>query len=208
MLLLVLYQVWTNRNSAMHSDVGRNKHALSGVTSMPAWYSLPRREWSLSQCQGSMLFWLASNDTQWFRWIHFASYGYLPNSLELFIVYVIDHLPWKHVKFCDFPWISLLIGSFVNVNILNIFLPRHCHSLHASNPLPRVKNCYRPILELWSIVIVNTYCVFSALMLLVGWQEGHPAWKNGVVGCWHGYLSGARCRLAYSPAAIHCLLLQ
>ena len=32
-----------------------------------------------------------------------------------------------------------------------------------------------------------------------------------MVGCWHGYLSGARCRLAYGPAdAIdtHCLLLQ
>jgi len=30
-------------------------------------------------------------------------------------------------------------------------------------------------------------------MLLVGWQEGHLACKNSVVGCWHGYLSGARC---------------
>ena len=92
---------------------------------------------------------------------------------------------------------------------------------------------------------------FSALTLLVGWQEGHPAcnktewwgadvcvracvrvivllpsvlwccwlggrkgiWpvKNWVVGCWHGYLSEARCRLAYGPAdaiATHCLLLQ
>jgi len=32
-----------------------------------------------------------------------------------------------------------------------------------------------------------------------------------VVGCWRGYLSGARCRLAYGPAdasATHCLLLQ
>ena len=32
-----------------------------------------------------------------------------------------------------------------------------------------------------------------------------------VVGCWGGYLSGARCRLAYGPAdatATHCLLLQ
>ena len=38
---------------------------------------------------------------------------------------------------------------------------------------------------------------FSALMLLVG--------------CWRGYLSGARCRLAFSPAdatATHCLLIQ
>ena len=35
--------------------------------------------------------------------------------------------------------------------------------------------------------------------------------KNWAVGCWHGYLSGARCRLAYGPAdstATHCLLLQ
>ena len=54
-------------------------------------------------------------------------------------------------------------------------------------------------------------CAFSALTLLVGRQEGHPACKNRVVGCWRGYLSGARCRLAYGPAdatATHCLLLQ
>jgi len=52
---------------------------------------------------------------------------------------------------------------------------------------------------------------FSALTLLVGWQEGHLACKDRVVGCWHGYLSGARCRLAYGPAdatAIRCLLLH
>ena len=47
---------------------------------------------------------------------------------------------------------------------------------------------------------------FSALTLLVGRQEGHPAYKK-----LSGYLSGARCRLAYGPAdatATHCLLLQ
>jgi len=52
---------------------------------------------------------------------------------------------------------------------------------------------------------------FSALTLLVGRQEGHPACKklSGKVLVW--YLSGARCRLAYGPAeatATHCLLLQ
>jgi len=51
---------------------------------------------------------------------------------------------------------------------------------------------------------------FSALTLLVGRQEGHPACKkNGGVLAW--YLPGARCRLAYGPAdttATHCLLLQ
>jgi len=38
------------------------------------------------------------------------------------------------------------------------------------------------------------------LVKLVGRQEGHPACKNWVVGCWHGYLSGAWCRFAYVPA--------
>jgi len=41
---------------------------------------------------------------------------------------------------------------------------------------------------------------FSALTLLVGQQEGHPACKKLVVGCWHGYLPGTRCILAYGPA--------
>jgi len=52
---------------------------------------------------------------------------------------------------------------------------------------------------------------FSALMLLIGWQVGHLACKNWVVRCWHGCLSGARCRFAYGPAdttATRCLLLQ
>jgi len=35
--------------------------------------------------------------------------------------------------------------------------------------------------------------------------------NNWVVGCWHGYLSGARCTLAYGlddATATHCLFLQ
>ena len=43
-------------------------------------------------------------------------------------------------------------------------------------------------------------CAFSALTLLLGWQEGHPACKKLSGGGWHGYLSRARCRLAYNPA--------
>ena len=51
---------------------------------------------------------------------------------------------------------------------------------------------------------------FSALTLLVGRQEGHPASKklSGGVLAWS---SGASCRLAYGPAdatATHCLLFQ
>ena len=48
-------------------------------------------------------------------------------------------------------------------------------------------------------VIITQF--FSALTLLIGRQEGHPACKRTwVVGCWYGYLPGARCRLAYGPA--------
>ena len=41
---------------------------------------------------------------------------------------------------------------------------------------------------------------FSALTQLFGWQEGHPACKklSGGVLVW---LTGARCRFAYGPAA-------
>ena len=45
----------------------------------------------------------------------------------------------------------------------------------------------------------------------LGGRKGIRPVKNRVVGCWRGYLSGARCRLAYSPAdatATHCFLLQ
>jgi len=35
--------------------------------------------------------------------------------------------------------------------------------------------------------------VFSALTLLVGCQEEHPACKKRVMRCWRGYLSRVRC---------------
>jgi len=54
-------------------------------------------------------------------------------------------------------------------------------------------------------------CAFSALTLLVGWQEGHPACKklSGEVLAWLSVWS--EVQLAYGPAdatATHCLLLQ
>ena len=45
----------------------------------------------------------------------------------------------------------------------------------------------------------------------LGGRKGIRPVKNRVVGYWHGYLSGARCRHAYGPAdatATHSLLLQ
>jgi len=62
-----------------------------------------------------------------------------------------------------------------------------------------------------AFLVLWSYYAFNALTLLVGREEGHPACKNWVVRCWHGYLSEARCRFAYGPAdaiATHYLLLQ
>jgi len=58
-------------------------------------------------------------------------------------------------------------------------------------------------------LVFGSILPYSALTLLVGWQERHPACKNWVVGCWHGYLSGAKCRLAYGqlmplPLTVSC----
>jgi len=62
-----------------------------------------------------------------------------------------------------------------------------------------------------TVVINHLITHFSALTLLVGWQEGHPACKKLSGGLLARCLSGARCRLAYGAAdvtATHCLLLQ
>ena len=50
------------------------------------------------------------------------------------------------------------------------------------------------------ITVCGMYAI-SALTLLVGRQEEHPACKNWLLTCWCGCLSGARCRLlACGPA--------
>ena len=66
------------------------------------------------------------------------------------------------------------------------------------------------LLLLLLLLLLPFYIAFSALTLLVGRQEGHPACKK-LSGGMLAWLSGMRCRLAYSPAdatATHYLLLQ
>ena len=60
----------------------------------------------------------------------------------------------------------------------------------------------------FSYLVLNLPSVLWRCWL--GRRKGIWPVKNWVVGCWRGYLSGARCRLAYGPAdatATHCLLL-
>ena len=56
---------------------------------------------------------------------------------------------------------------------------------------------------LWDLVS----CIYTKMALssvlwrcCLGGRKGIRPVKNWVVGCWRGYLSGARCRLAYGPA--------
>jgi len=60
-----------------------------------------------------------------------------------------------------------------------------------------------------TIQLCAVVSAFSALMLMVGWQEGRLACKNWVLRYWHGYLSGARCKCGPADAtATHHLLLH
>ena len=71
--------------------------------------------------------------------------------------------------------------------------------------------CYTVNESLLCLVLLSEAgYAFSALTLLVGWQEVHRARKK-LSGGLLAWLSGVRCRLAYGSAdasATHCLLLQ
>ena len=62
--------------------------------------------------------------------------------------------------------------------------------------------------------LVGLHFAFSALTLLAGWQEEHPACKNWVMRCWCGYLEqDADCLhvvqlmpLSSPNPIIHCLI--
>ena len=64
------------------------------------------------------------------------------------------------------------------------------------------------LINFWIIIDIMPSVLWRCWL---GGRKGIRPVKNWVVGCWRGYLSGARCRLAYCPAdatATHRLLLQ
>jgi len=123
-----------------------------------------------------------------------------------------DH---KITGWINMSWVSsifyILSCMYVNVALSDMQLSIYSSHLTVSafTVLCRFQlwHLSRHVLQL---CFFNLARAFSALTLLVGWQEGHPDCKNWAVGCWHGCLSGTRCSLAYGPAdatATHCLLL-
>jgi len=100
-----------------------------------------------------------------------------------------------------------------NIEAFNIYT--NCHFRHTAKKYKQKQSKFTFIWKFQTRVFgryfINFLIAFSALTLLVGWQEGHWACKKLSGGCWHGYLSKTRCRFAYCPAdatTTHCLLLQ
>jgi len=78
------------------------------------------------------------------------------------------------------------------------------------------KWCYFCLLKSWRrwCCLINIFVILyvcSDIHYWLGSRKGVWPVKNWVVGCWHGYMPGARCRFAFVPAdatGTHCLLLQ
>ena len=86
------------------------------------------------------------------------------------------------------------IAIMINLPASQSPLTHYCHQLYLET--------YRDKIPLFYLPSVLWRC-------WLGGRKGIRPVKNRVVGYWRGYLSEARCRLAYGPAdATHCLLLQ
>ena len=94
-----------------------------------------------------------------------------------------------------------------------------CHKLVPYHVMPLTFDLVLQIEGPYVIIIIEPPISTTLIRFLpsvlwrcwLGGRKGIQPVKNWVVRCWHGYLSGARCRLAYGPAdatATHCLLLQ
>ena len=88
----------------------------------------------------------------------------------------------------------------MTISMLNVeYSKRRCSSLWH-----RVSACQSGCILEWILVCsLFIVCIIVPSVLWRCWLGGRKGIlpvKNWVVGCWHVYLSGARCRLAYGPA--------
>jgi len=109
----------------------------------------------------------------------------------------------------------ILLQPFVQHSLSTV--PRHntashetqaeIHNIHRQPQYQSMAcRCWWQVDHLHAVWNSQTFSVLWRCWL--GGRKGIWPVKNG---CWHGYLFGARCRLAYGPAdaiATHCLLLQ
>jgi len=97
---------------------------------------------------------------------------------------------WTHEK-----WEHVLSFCWSLSSQLSTFSSSPCST---SRPTPTASYIVSICHGLLSICCLSGPSVLWRCQL--GGRKGIWPVKNWVVGCWHGYLSGARCRLAYGPA--------
>ena len=183
------------------------------------WSVLSLRDWTEDEdyyiifSYNYWLLWVALHCITWCRFsyvlstVFFCRYWYV----------VIDLIDKQTVSFCasvtcsnGFSLTSHLC-SFSDVTF-HVFMT---YALHCSSPYHLIPWS----IARWSSDFSVTVILFKIKIFVpsvlwrcwLGGRKGIRFVKNWVVRCWCGYLSGARCRLAYGPAdvtATHCLLLQ
>ena len=114
---------------------------------------------------------------------------------------LVNVLPLSPFSICNGPW-HPLYSAYVLDSPLEQPLSR------SSLVFPLVLNpqFHTPCIS--CVAVINLYLLLLLLLLSLsvlwccwlGDRKGIRPVKNRVVGCWRGYLSGARCRLAYGPA--------
>ena len=112
---------------------------------------------------------------------------------------------------------GLGFGHVVIARVKELVLYTHTRLPHSQTIIHAIHliNCAtRHLFSFFSLSIHSTGWRWLPSVLWRCWlggRKGIQPVKNTVVGYWYGYLSGARCRLAYGPVdatATHSLLLQ
>ena len=113
---------------------------------------------------------------------------------------------WSEMQTCIWPsWChchSLSLASVKSRPVL-LFWYRLTQVVLEKGPL-NVCVCVCVCLFLWLLFFINFFSAFSALTLLVGWHEGHPACKNlsGRVLAWLSVWS--EVQTCIWPSWCHC----
>jgi len=138
----------------------------------------------------------------------FASWLHLPSNWECHCYCLFRLVLWLH-DYARIVWTTWFdLGSVFTYGEFFLSCITLGHIIHLTISVQNVCLHARMLSVAFSTCLWPRH-TFSALTLLVGRQEGHPACKklSGGILAW---LSGMGCRLAYSPAdanASHYLLL-
>jgi len=131
---------------------------------------------------------------------------------------VLRHSVWRYnlwfvvsVWLWDIATFLCEIATFVHASSFNSLDEVDCPELSITSVIWENNNLWRTGQCYFNNALVYGILPSVLWRCWLGGRKGTRPVKNWALGCWRGYLSGARYRLAYGPAdatASHCLLLQ